>query len=65
MGINKLLIDHVGLSQVVIVAVHLVIFCAGWVKTFLIKALCSQISASWLKVVGWWWSPQELYCHLL
>ena len=28
---DKLLLDHVGLPLVVILAVHLVIFCAGWV----------------------------------
>ena len=32
MGFNNLLLDHVRLPHVVIVAVHLVIFCAGWVK---------------------------------
>ena len=28
---DKLLLNHVGLHLVVILAVHLVIFCAGWV----------------------------------
>ena len=28
---DKLLLDHVGLPLVVVLAVHLVIFCAGWV----------------------------------
>ena len=28
---DNLLLDHVGLPLVVILAVHLVIFCAGWV----------------------------------
>ena len=28
---DKLLLDHVGLPLLVILAVHLVIFCAGWV----------------------------------
>ncbi len=36
-------------------------------ETFLLKALCCQITASWLKVRGggggWW--PRALYCHLL
>ena len=45
---------HAGLAKVVIVAVHLVIFCAGWVKRiFLLKALYCQSPPLWLKVVGW------------
>ena len=32
-------------------------------KSFLLKALCCQISPSRLKVLGWW--PWALYCHLL
>ena len=36
-------------------------------ETFLLKALCCQITPSWLKVMGggWWWGPPGLYCHLL
>ena len=31
LGFCELLLDHVGLPLVVILAVHLVIFCAGWI----------------------------------
>ena len=34
--VDDLLLDHVGLPQVVIVAVHLVIF-AGWVKGIILS----------------------------
>ena len=34
---DNLLVDHVGLPQVVIFAVHLVIFCAGWVKGIILR----------------------------
>ena len=56
--VDNLLLEHVGLPQVVIVDVHLVIFC--WVgrgdhpETFLQKALFSHRAPSWLKVRGWW-----------
>ena len=57
--VDNLLLEHVGLPQVVIVAVHLVIFCwigkGDYPKTFLLKALFSQSTPSWLKVGGWWW----------
>ena len=53
----NLLLDHVGLPQVVIVAVHLVMFVLDGLRdhpeTFLQKALCCQAAPSWLKVVGW------------
>ena len=59
--VDNLLLEHVGLPQVVIVAVHLVIFFC-WMglgdhpETFLLKALCCQSPPSWLKVMGgWWW----------
>ena len=35
--VDNLLLDHVGLPQVVIVAVHLVIFFAGWVKGIILR----------------------------
>ena len=34
---DSLLLDHVELPKVVIVAVHLVIFCAGWVKGIILR----------------------------
>ena len=58
--VDNLLLEHVGLSQVVIVAVHLVIFFC-WMgrgdhpETYLLKALFSQRSPSWLKVMCGWW----------
>ena len=58
--VDNLLLDHVGLPQVVIVAVHLVIFFC-WMgrgdhpETFLLKALCCHIPPSWLKVGGGVW----------
>ena len=46
--------DHIGLTQVVNAAVHLVnFFC--WMdhhKTYLLLALFGQITPLWLKVVG-------------
>ena len=62
---DNLLLNHVGLRQIVIVAVHLVIFLLdrGDHPEFL---LFCQSTLSWLKVVGgWWWWPVRLYCHLL
>ena len=35
--VDNLLLDHVGLPQVVIVAVHLVILFAGWVKGIILR----------------------------
>ena len=65
--VDNLLLYHVGLPQVVIVAVHLVIFLLDHPETCLLKALCCQSAPSWLKlgmvVVGGW--PVRLYCHLL
>ena len=55
---DNLFHDHVGLPYVVIVAVHLVIFC--WMglgdhpETFLLKALFCWSTPSWLKVMGGW-----------
>ena len=34
---DNLLLDHVGLPLVVILAVHLVIFCAGWAKGIILR----------------------------
>ena len=34
-------------------------------EKFLLKALWTQGSPSWLKVVGGWWWPWGFYCHLL
>ena len=34
---DNLLLDHGGLPLVVILAVHLVIFCAGWVKGIILR----------------------------
>ena len=54
---DNLLLDHVGLHQVVIVTIPLVFLC--WMgkgdhpKTFLLKALYCQSTPSWLKVWGW------------
>ena len=36
-GFDNLLLDHVGLPLVVIVAVHLVIFGAGWAKGIILR----------------------------
>ena len=35
--VDNLLLEHVGLPQVVIVAVHLVIFLAGWVEGVILR----------------------------
>ena len=35
--VDNLLLEHVGLPLVVILAVHLVIFCAGWVKGIILR----------------------------
>ena len=35
--VDNLLLEHVGLPKVVIVAVNLVIFCAGWVKGIILR----------------------------
>ena len=35
--IDNLLLDHLGLPQFVIVAVHLVIFFAGWVEGIILR----------------------------
>ena len=35
--VDNLLLEHVGLPQVVIVAVHLVIFFAGWVEGIILR----------------------------
>ena len=37
MGFDKLLLDHVGLPLVVFLAVHLVIFFAGWVEGIILR----------------------------
>ena len=34
---RNLLLDHVGLPQVVIVAVHMVFFLAGWIKGIILR----------------------------
>ena len=70
--VDNLLLDHVGLPQVVIVAVHLVFFLldgfrgSSWdmfTKGTLLSE-CSFMVKSWVWVVGGWW-PRGLYCHLL
>ena len=35
--VDNLLLEHVGLPQVGIVAVHLVIYLAGWVKGIILR----------------------------
>ena len=55
---DKLLLEHVGLSHVLDLAVHLVNFF-GWVsqgghsETVLLLALFDQSTPSCLKVIGW------------
>ena len=57
--IDKLLLEHVGLPQVLDLAVHLVNFL-GWMsqgghpEPHLILALFYQSTPSCLKVMGWW-----------
>ena len=41
MGLDKLLLDHVGLPLVVILTDHLVISCAGWVKGIILRQVPS------------------------
>ena len=58
--IDKLLLEHLGLPQVLELAIHLVNFF-GWMseggnsETVLLLALFYQSTPSWIKVRGWWW----------
>ena len=46
---DNLLLDHVGLPEVVIVAVLLVIFCTGWVKGIILRhSYNRRFVVSWL-----------------
>ena len=60
MLIDKLLLEHVGLTHVLDLAVHLVNLF-GWMsqgdhsETLLLLTLFYQSTPSCLKVRGWWW----------
>ena len=57
--IDKLLLEHVGLTHVLDLAVHLVNFFGGMSQgghsePLLLLALFYQSTPSWLKVIEWW-----------